>query len=171
MKKITLMLVAALISMCTLLSGCITAGIYAAQKTVATIDGSDMNIVTITEKQKDITAINKVVIDMQYLKLESQEKREQKADTYKLVTEALTENGLFQPNNKDGDKLTITVTNVTDSYADKSVQSYVTVYDSKGYQVLSVVYILTGKGLRRLSYVKEKFAEELAEYLKQPVKK
>lgn len=152
------------------LSGCISAGIYTAQQTVATIDGSKMTMVVITPKQRDITAINDVEVDLKYYKLESKEKTDDTTEFKTLLIADLKEQGLYKPDDLDGDKLKVHISNITSSYSDKSVQSFVEVFDKDGTSIMSVVYVMNGKGLRRLSYVKERFAEVLAEYLKKPAK-
>ncbi|MBK2125493.1 hypothetical protein [Fangia hongkongensis] len=147
------------------LSGCIAAGVYTAQTTVATIDGAQMNKVVITPKTKPVSAVNKVLINLDYL--DENNKASLGKSIHQNIIQSLKEAGIYQPDNNNADTIRITISKVTDTYADKSVQSYVEVFNAKGKAEYSAVYIMNGKGLRRVSYVEGEFAKVLVKDLQQ----
>ena len=88
----------------------------------------------------------------------------------KLLVKALENKGLYHPNDVNANQLVVVINRETDSYSDKSIQSYVEILNDNGDIEMFVVYIMNGKGLRTLDYVKERFAEILVNYLQLPVK-
>ncbi|WP_119344884.1 hypothetical protein [Facilibium subflavum] len=153
-----------------LLGGCIAAGVYTAQTTVATIDGADMNKIVITPKAKPISIFNAVEVNLSYLHTEK-DKQALMHDLQQQLIKALKDKGMYQPDNVKADRLRVSISDVTNTHADKSVQSYVEVFNAKGKVQYSAVYIMNGKGLRRLSYVEGQYAQALVSDLQQAPKK
>ena len=170
MKQYLPRIAAALLTLpALLLSGCISAGIFAAKTTADTIKGSNNDTVVILPKQENIAAINKIRIDLSSLQLKPAKAQKEHRLLHNKLVNRLDKAGLYKPGHTDGDKLTIFVRHIHNSVGDKSLEAFVKVYDNRGQAVFSLVYIEQGKGLRRISYVREQFIQNLVNRLQKPV--
>ena len=114
-----------------------------------------------------MVAIHKIEVDMKGLSIPGKEKVEQKNLLYNAILSELKKEHLWAD---VGDTIKITVSKVEGStLSTNTVQAYIEVFNVKQQIVASGVFVVTGRGVQQIEGVREKFAEQLVNYLKKPV--
>jgi len=138
---------------------------------VNTAIGSDTRTVIIIPKRENISSINKIQINLKDLKLNASDYKEQYDDLNNLLISELKEANLYNTQDSSGDVIKITVRRLNEDLTSKGIQVFVQVFNSKGDIVTSGVYVVIGKGLRQIGYVREQFVDGLVDALKKPALK
>ena len=135
---------------------------------VNTVEGSESRHVAVIPKKHAVANVSKVTTDLSDLPISPAKRTKQKHTLHKGIINQLKEADLYQNGKKPADTIRIIVKRINDDIDDRRVQAYVQIFgpDDTKQPRASAVFVETGKGLRRISYVRKAFIQEMIDYLK-----
>lgn len=158
MKKTKSFLVLAGLSTTLLLSGCAAA----VMTTASTIEGSDGNAIVVSKPTTAITTISKVTVDTAGVDATETENTELSQSLQKEIIDELQVNNLWNPASTKGQTVEVIIRSVEEEVKGRAIYALINVKDTNGNTIYSFAYTEKSKGLRTISHVKEKFAENVA---------
>jgi len=135
-----------------------------------TAKGSDSNIVTIVEKTTNITSINKITVDTSGLVHDDDAKKQEIASHIQaLLTKDAVEAGIFNPRDKKGYEVSVTIRNMKQQINVRAVYAIVNVLNPTKEAVYSFASVETSEGLRTLDHIEDTFAKSAIQAIKKPL--
>ncbi len=154
---------ALLTSVLILLSGCTLL--------VNTAQSEKSRVVPVMPKTQTIHNVSQIQFDFSALKLSSEDQKTQQDSLYTMLVEKLKAAHLYQNDKTPAITVKIIVKRVNDNFSDKAMEAFVILQNNQGQTISSAVFVERGEGLRRLSYFKAQFIDQLVKYIQSPAQK
>ncbi|WP_119344883.1 hypothetical protein [Facilibium subflavum] len=136
---------------------------------VNTAQSQKSRVVPIVPKSQAIYNITQIDFNFTALDLSKDEEKAQQGSLNTMLVHKLQAVGLYQNTQSPAVQIKVIMKKVNDNFSDKSIEAFVVVMNDKGQTIASAVFVERGEGLRKLKYFKEKFVDQLVEYIQSPV--